>query len=431
MGGHSRTHPGVSTKELEAGKHRIRWREIDTDGKKVAQSWTFYGTPAEAKVMAIQISQAIQTTGHFERPDDSARPTQPARPNTAELTDLFAAFYDWRINVKGARGSTLKTIAGALLAFERALRATQGIQQDDPIPVTMLTTRTCTEVLAWMRVTPTPSPKGRRRRDGSPARPSGKRRKPPGGNRLNQIMRYVHQAWVWGADEGEDAWPGLPTPPRQKSRIVPEPPVPSDPLEAPSWAEMDMLVRAARTLTRPESADVGDIFEVARGLGLRIGQVIGLEVGDFRGLRRTDTTMVRIRPELGKTKQERKGRTVPVAPVLEPLLLRLTEGRSPSQGLFDRDHPINPYTLKTIIKRASAEGLRPEVYTANERGNTRATHFMRAGFIHGLQVVGAPKKAVQRLVGHVASDTADGSYDPATLQMLIDAVERVPSVGDY
>jgi len=195
---------------------------------------------------------------------------------------------------------------------------------------------------------------------------------------------------------------------------------------------MDILVDEAHALKHPASADVGDIFTVARGLGLRIGQVIRLEVGDLRNLNVPGTaTMIRIRPELGKTRQERKGRTVPVAPVLVPLLRRLVVGKASRDGLFERSRPINNYTLKNIIRRAIDRGVREEVFRSAERGNERKTHFMRAGFISGLQALGAPKKAVKRLVGHQAADTADGAYDPATLTMLVDAVQLVPAVvGD-
>ncbi len=175
---------------------------------------------------------------------------------------------------------------------------------------------------------------------------------------------------------------------------------------------------------------MGDIFALARGLGLRIGQVTRLKVGDVRGLHRRDQpTMIRIRPELGKTKQERRGRTVPVAPVVLPTLRRLVAGKKSEDPLFERTGRINNYTLNNIVRRSIARGVRPEVFASLERRNKRKTHYFRAGFISGIQQLGASKKAAQRLVGHQAVDTADGAYDPATLQMLIEAVALVPEIA--
>lgn len=423
---HSDAHPGVSVTSMAKGRHRIRWREVNPDGTKVPRSWTVYATPAEAEIWAIAVHEELMTTGCFTRPDDSTRAAQPMRTQVASLQDLLVAWASWRINVVGARGSTRKTIPGALVAFETAVRAVSDYADDTTIPVTVLTPETCERVIVWMRTTPTPSPKGRKRKDGSPAKPSKGNRKPPGPARINQIMRYIYMAWEWASDDA-GRWPGLPTVPRVKSKIVPPPPVPSAPLLPPTWSEMDLVVQAARKLVRQESSDVGDILELARGTGLRVGQVTALQVRDFNGLDSPVPTL-RIRPELGKSKREQQGRTIPLAPVLAPLVRRLAAGRAEAAPLFDRKKPINVYTLRTILKQATDRGLRPAVYRSDERGNNRITHFMRAGFQYELRRAGVAERTIDRLVGHNASTTRDRHYAPAEDTELIDAVRTVPAV---
>jgi integrase len=423
---HSDAHPGVSVVNLGDGRHRLRWRERTASGGSVSQSWTVAGSPAEAEIAAIDVYGQLMTKGTFVRPVDGPAPPRPTRPEVATLEDLFVAFSAWRLHVVGARGSTGASITGALVTFEAALRAVTD-RPDGPLPVTLLTAAHCEAVVRRLKSVPGPSPAGRVRQDGSPARPSKRRRAPPGEGRINQIMRYVYAAWEWGADE-PDRWPGLAPAPRVKRKIVPPAPVPSAALVPPTWREMDLVVHAARALRRPESADVGDILEIARGTGLRVGQVIGLVVGDFGGLD-TPVPTVRVRPELGKSRRERQGRTVPIAPVLVPLVRRLVEGKEPGQALFARSKPINVYTLRAILERATAQGLRTEVYRSSERGNERITHFMRAGFQHGLRREGVAERTIDRLVGHNPASTRDAHYAPAELEDLVAAVRRVPAVS--
>ena len=126
----SKVHPGVSVQQQSAGKHLVRWRERLPEGRKALRKKMVHGTPLEAELLAIEIYEAVQRTGTWVDPAPGSRREQPVRPTVAELTDLWAAWYRYRVHTKGARGSTSKTIRGCLLAFEGGLREVVGIQPD-------------------------------------------------------------------------------------------------------------------------------------------------------------------------------------------------------------------------------------------------------------------------------------------------------------
>jgi integrase len=122
-----------------------------------------------------------------------------------------------------------------------------------------------------------------------------------------------------------------------------------------------------------------------------------------------------IRPELGKSKQERRGRMVPIAPVLVAELAGWGLRVGPLVGDLGGDVARVAKAVRRAWKRA---GVPPIVWAR------RPDHAFRKGFVSGLQRAGADRDAVEYLVGH--SRGLRGVYvDPDALP-LIEAVALVP-----
>lgn len=422
----SKTHPGVSVAPHGPGRWRLTWRER-SGGSSALVRWQVYGDAAEVEERAIQVYRSLRATGTFTKPDENGAAAPLERPAVADLRAVFAAWCAWRVDNRGAAQSTRKAILASIQGFLAHARDELGLEEGAPVPASAMSPALCEAVLRRTKETPSPRSKGRPLVDpeaGRRSRPKKPKPKveptPPGPHRVAQLLRYVYAAWEWASDEPE-RWPGLAPAPRTKSRVVPAVPVSSRALPAPTWEEMDLIVACARASRSP---DVADVLELARGTGLRVGQVLRLEVRDVR---LGPSPTLRIRGELGKSQRERQGRTVPLAPVLVPLLERLVAGRAGDARLFERGE-VHPATMRRILAAAEVEGLRPDVWRSDERGNDRITHFMRAGFQRGLRRAGVEDRIIDALVGHDQKTTRDESYDPAGDDELVEAVARVPAV---
>lgn len=228
-------------------------------------------------------------------------------------------------------------------------------------------------------------------------------------------IRDLQRFWRWSFEEYGD----LRCPYPQTLELPRAEPQASTTLAAPTWAEMDAAVWSAYQV-RPYLDTVrrwGRLYELCRGTGLRPGQV--------RRLLWTDVDLVEgvltVRPELGKTRQERKGRRVPLAPVLLESLAgwgkregRLVPGRGERLFRFD-----SHARTRAIWTRA---GVRPAVWRMPQ-------HCFRHGFVTELKRAGADTEAVEYLVGH--DQGVRGRYlDPAGLwEAMVEAVARVPAVA--
>ena len=401
MASRSTTHPGVSVRALSGGRYRLRWRERCADGAGVGQSWTAHlRDAAEAERWAIEVYRSLQASGTFQRPAEvGAAPVVPVRPREVDVRDLWVAWASWRITHKRIQRSTARRDRECLAASERALRAVHRLPAGGPIPLELLDTWTCEQMVGWLQ----------RRGNGS--------------SRQSAVMGAVYQAWVWASDDEDGRWPGLRSAPRTRSKVVParsEPPT----APAPTLAEMDALVREARRCRAPSCA--GDVLEVMRGTGLRISQVMALRVDDLLDLH-ADRPRLKVRG--GKSRQERAGRVVPVAPCLLPLLRRRCWGRAPG----DRVMPTRPGpdTLKGIVQRCVARGeVRQEVVQPDGRGNLRTSHSMRAGLQRLLRRRRVEDRVIDLLVGHKGATVRDRHYDIADWSEQVAAVALIPQVDE-
>jgi len=219
-----------------------------------------------------------------------------------------------------------------------------------------------------------------------------------------KITEVVQLAWAWLYDD-DDFGPHVPPP--RKLRMAREPGAPA---VAPTWAEMDACVDALRSWHR-------DVAFVMRCTGLRVQQVIGLRWDDLDARR----GLLTIRGELGKSKQEQRGRRIPLAPLLLEELATWERGpdgfiiTSPRHRGGDRERMARAAHTKKGWQRA---GVREEVW------KKRPNHAFRKGFISELKRLGADADAVEYLVGH--SLGLRGVYlDPSALP-LRDTVALVP-----
>jgi integrase len=237
-------------------------------------------------------------------------------------------------------------------------------------------------------------------------------------------VEYVQRWWAWLCDEGgyDDRLP------RPRTIEMAEPPRRPDPV-APTWEEMDRAIACA-------SGWYQQLMLACRFTGLRAND-------QAMQLRRTDLDpaagILRIRPELGKTPNEKRGRAVPVSRHL--LAMVATWPEDPDGWLIHV--PPNVGRWEGPAKRtawndaASAAwmraGVRPEVWDTQEsedgqRRNGHPLHCFRAGVITHLQALGAALPDVQYLVGHKLTGgvTVERYTDPAAVRKLREAVDLIP-----
>lgn len=218
-------------------------------------------------------------------------------------------------------------------------------------------------------------------------------------------VRIVQRFWLWLSRHDEFA---KHTPPPRMLDGLPRDP--QSPVAAATWAEMDAAI-AAGGAWYPIS------MFVMRALGLRVSQAMGARVGDVAA----DASAFKLRGELGKTLQERRGRVVPIAPALRPLFLMLIDGRGPDEWLVPsrrargmREREVRTEYVRDAWVRAD---VRAEVWQG------RPDHAFRKGFVSELRRAGADPDAIEVLVGH--SLGLRGVYTAGDAHPLDEAVGKI------
>ena len=187
---------------------------------------------------------------------------------------------------------------------------------------------------------------------------------------------------------------------------------------APTWEEMDACILSASGWQR-------QLYTVLRFTGLRVQQAMGLRWDDLD----LDRRVLHVRPELGKTAQEKQGRWVPVSEHLVEIVagwgLRedwlIETGRVPgANGRSDR--VARSRDARRAWNRAIKKyEVRPDVAE-------QPHHCFRKGFVSGLKRLGADDEAVEVLVGH--SLGLRGVYTDPDAQPLKAAIKLVPAIGE-
>lgn len=219
-----------------------------------------------------------------------------------------------------------------------------------------------------------------------------------------RMVQRVQAVWAWAAKE-EDFAEFVPRPINMKMESSS-----TDPTVAPTWDEMDRCIAAAGGATRK-------LAIVLRCTGLRVQQAMRLLWSDVD----LERGKLQIRGALGKTRQEKRGRLIPLSPhLVEELQRWKREGPwlVPSARAGKSERIARQRDMLRAWKRS---GVREVVW----RGDSH--HSFRNGFVSGLKRLRADDEAVEYLVGH--SLGLRGAYtDPEALP-LDDTVGRIPPIG--
>ena len=350
------------------GKWRVRWR--DPDGQARSRACP---TRAAARLLRDDIEEQVALGRRWEPRD--------ARP-VVDLRVMLRAYVVECARV--LRPATAERYARSLDVFLRFLDQREG--EGRPLGGHILTRRLLGDFYDYLGTT-------------------GLHGRPRGPATQRKITEVVQLAWAWLYED--DEYGALVPPPPRRLRMAREPAAPA---VAPTWDEMDLCVDHLNGWH-------ADVAFLLRCTGLRVQQAIGLRWDDLD----LDQGLLTIRGELGKSKQEQRGRRVPLASAL----LRELRGwsRRGDEWIItserhrggDRARMARALNARRGWQRA---GVREEVW------RKRPYHAFRKGFVSGLRRAGAEADAVEYLVGH--SLGLRGVYVDATALRLREAVDLVP-----
>ncbi len=326
------------------GKPRVRWRDPDgTQRKRVCPD------KKTATRLKADVGQCEALGVRWEEPDARRLP---------DIEDVVVAYIKDKRRTLGK--ATLERYARSLELFLRFVVATYGARER--IRVSILTKNLLREFFDWL---------------GRPE--TGLHGQQRSQDTQRKIVELVQLMWAWAANEDEFT-EVVPLPKKLTMKRSP-----GRETQAPTWEQMDAAIAAAPGWYR-------HLLIVMRFTGLRVSQVMRLERSDLDLERCT----LRIRGELGKSRQEQRGRTIPVSKHLVEIVQgwNLTGTRlivPASERSSDMSRQARERMTRSIWRRASV----PELVW-NEQPN----HAFRKGFISSLKRSGADDEAVEYLVGH-------------------------------
>lgn len=221
-------------------------------------------------------------------------------------------------------------------------------------------------------------------------------------------MWAVMAAWSWGWTH--DEWrrhlgePAAPSMPAVEQRLV----------VAPTWQHLDRVVGVARaTLDRyPQARWAYRLVVLLRGLGWRAQQALELDWADV------DLERGMITCRTGKSRQEKRGRVVPMAPWLTRELATW-DGQT---GVVVGHRVSVPWAGTTVRLYWQRTGAPAELY------DRRPDHAFRIGLISGLTSARVPHEAVEYYVGHALPGTRRAYVAPASLP-LAEVAASIPPIS--
>ena len=200
--------------------------------------------------------------------------------------------------------------------------------------------------------------------------------------------------------------------------IPPEMPAPPPPRQAraPTWSEIDAVI-AACTDETPRR-----LMTILRYTGLRVKQAGRLSWDDFD----LYGSRMRIRPELGKSALEKRGRIIPVC---KHLVDDMAGWGVRDGDIFPSDDRPMHLHLESIRRKAARawkrSGAPSELYTG------QSSHLYRKAFTSELVRRGADRWAVELLLGRTTGLGGDIYTDPAfVFDKMVAAVSLVSRIGD-
>lgn len=237
--------------------------------------------------------------------------------------------------------------------------------------------------------------------------------------RLTQIRAF----WKWSAESSE--WMDYSPRYVHVELPVPEPPRRK---QAPTWAEADMMLgiletkrgrTTANNLPSPRAEACYRAAVIMRYTGLRKSQAIGVRWEDFDMI----SGRLFVRPSLGKSRNERRGRTIPVC----DHLIEAMAGWGVRSGYVTTgtDEQLNRVTFDYAIKAAwKASQVDPSKW------KQQTAHALRRSFTSELVSRGADRFAVELLLGRSTGVGGDVYTDPTFIwDRLSQAVSMVKKIG--
>ncbi|MFH1533196.1 MAG: tyrosine-type recombinase/integrase [Pseudomonadota bacterium] len=349
--------------------YRVGWR--DEDGKSRHRKCPDRTTALRIK---LEVERALAEGNEW-------KPAGPRR--SVDLREILEAFLKDAVRIR--RPATVKRHAGSLDIFLRWLQKRTGRNRGHSPE--LLTKQLLAEFYEDLKA-------------------EGLHGRPRRLSTVKKIIEVLQRAWAWAYNEDE------------YTSLVPPPKVlemrddPGIPTVAPTWDEMDACIAEC-------SGWQQCLAIMLRYTGLRVQQVMQLQWNNVDLHRGT----LRIRGDLGKTRQERRGRFIPLA----GHLMRILEEWGPSTGWLvpcgrREDGPkARVARSRDMVRAWRRAGVREEVW------KQRPHHAFRKGFKTGLKRLGADSEAVEYLLGHDLG--ISGIYtDPEGLPLRA-AVEKIPPIG--
>jgi integrase len=385
--------PGVSVEKQDNGRWRVRWRETveEPDGKRRREQRSkTVEDESTARQLAAKVLKALEL---------GEVPQVEAVREIPRVASVDAVLQGWirSRDAKGASAGTFKTYVSYSNTLLRTLRGMEGLPDGSVVPGTWLSREGVISLTAQLRADEFSE------------------------SSVYWLVRALVHAWVWACDDAA-TYPGLVAAPRDLSSLLPHLPVRVAP-PSPTLAECDAVLRrlsqhGGGTVALPASV-------IARCTGLRVAQVLSLTVGDV------DVAHQRIRVRTGKTRREKVGRTIPMAPVLQGYLAELLGDRQELEApLLPGQRREPSKTVARHWKAATLAGeVRKEVWAPAGRKTTRPDHAFRAAFQAHLVRKGVRDEVIDLLVGH-AGGVREKHYvdEEARWEAAVDAVALLPPI---
>jgi len=225
----------------------------------------------------------------------------------------------------------------------------------------------------------------------------------------------INGLWKWAAESVE--WgDSVPRFVRVETQTPPAPPI----RRSPTWSEVDLMIQAMRERRGAQQPALYKAVVLMRYLGIRMSQALSIRWEAFN----LDDPSVEISGELGKSRNERRGRVIPIASALASEMA--TWGRR--EGLVSTvdGKPVPTITLSTAVNRCwKLSGVDKSVWSE------QSCHALRRSFTSELVSRGADRFAVELLLGRTTGVGGDVYTDPRFIwSRMAEAVELVTPIGD-
>lgn len=223
----------------------------------------------------------------------------------------------------------------------------------------------------------------------------------------------IAEPWKWGWEH--PSW----------RRWVPPPSLPKMPKipmarpKAATWEDLDSVVCAATEMAERKSSLewVRRLVLLERGTGWRVSQCLQVAWPDFDRRR----AMLELRPELGKSAQERVGRKIPLPVWLSAMIAKWWE---------DDGRPENGPIVGVEQSPSLASMMVSKCWKASKADEAlyrrRPDHAFRIGLVSQVRAAGVDADAVEIYVGHAIAGVRRHYVDPDKLP-LADVARSIPA----